>query len=173
MVGLTKRVLHKMLGRARLKFDVLKEVLLDVEVVLNNRPLGYIEEDVQLPILTPNMIIHGVGITIPDESIYDDPDINEPLTSRLAKKLRRCRDSIWCRWRDEYLRALRDRHHITKGATISPSIGDIVLIKDEEKNRGKWKLGVVTKLVQKDGVTLGAKLKTKVDTVIERVLRWK
>ena len=40
-----------------------------------------------------------------------------------------------------------------------------------EKNLGKWKLGVVTKLVQKDGVTLGAKLKTKVDTVIERAIQ--
>ena len=29
------------------------------EVILNNRPLGYVENDIQLPVLTPSMIIHG------------------------------------------------------------------------------------------------------------------
>jgi hypothetical protein len=37
-----ERTLHGGVGRASLTFDQLKEVLMDVEVQLNNRPLGYI-----------------------------------------------------------------------------------------------------------------------------------
>ena len=35
--------------RASLTFDQLKEVLMDVEVQLNNRPLGYMEDDIGAP----------------------------------------------------------------------------------------------------------------------------
>ena len=32
-------------------------VLLDIEITRNNQPLGYIEDDIQTPILTPNLMI--------------------------------------------------------------------------------------------------------------------
>lgn len=38
--------------------------------------------------------------------------------------------------------------------------GDVALIKGEEKNRGKWKIGVVTDLIPgKDGVVRAVKLR--------------
>ena len=45
MVGLTKNALYKSLGRSRLPFEQLKEVLLESVVILNNRPLGCLEDD--------------------------------------------------------------------------------------------------------------------------------
>jgi hypothetical protein len=48
MVGLVKRALCKTIGRENLRGDELEEVILDVEVTLNNRPLTYQEDDVQL-----------------------------------------------------------------------------------------------------------------------------
>ena len=36
----------------------LEEVVLDVEVAVNNQPLGYMEDDVQLPVLTPNSLLY-------------------------------------------------------------------------------------------------------------------
>jgi hypothetical protein len=42
-----KVALRKAVGRASLTFDQLKEVLMDVEVQLNNRPLGYMEDDIE------------------------------------------------------------------------------------------------------------------------------
>ena len=137
---------------------------------MNNRPLGYAEDDIQLPTLTPNMIIHGTNVTIPEGDVEEDPDFGQPEPSKLAKYLKKCKDSLWRRWKDEYLRALRERHDFTAGDGSTISIGDVVLIKDDDKNRGKWRLGLVTKLIQKDGVTLGAKLKTKINMIIERSL---
>ena len=45
--------------KAKLTWKELMSVLLDIEITLNNRPLGYIEDDIQTPILTPNLMILG------------------------------------------------------------------------------------------------------------------
>ena len=37
----------------------LEEILLDIEIILNNRPLAYIEEEIDYPILIPNSLILG------------------------------------------------------------------------------------------------------------------
>ena len=87
MVGLTKNVLYKSLGRSTLPFEQLKEALLEAELILNNRSLGYLEDDIQFPALTPNMLIHGSNISLPDEIMDNDPDFNSPTTSRCWKTL--------------------------------------------------------------------------------------
>ena len=42
--------------------------MLDVEVNLNNRPLTYIEEDLEYSVLTPNSMIVGRDIKLPNDS---------------------------------------------------------------------------------------------------------
>ena len=59
MVGLVKLALNKTMGNGMLTWGELQDVLLDVEVTMNNRPLSYVEEDIQLPILTPNLLQFG------------------------------------------------------------------------------------------------------------------
>jgi hypothetical protein len=51
MVGLVKQALYKTTGKANLRWEELEEVLLDIETVLNNRPLNYVEDDIQMPTL--------------------------------------------------------------------------------------------------------------------------
>ena len=52
MVGLVKNAFYKTIGCGLLSWAELEEVLLDVEITLNDRPLSYVEDDVALPILT-------------------------------------------------------------------------------------------------------------------------
>ena len=59
LIGVIKQALYKSLGRTSLRWSELEDVLLDVEINMNNRPLTYIEEDIQRPILTPNSMILG------------------------------------------------------------------------------------------------------------------
>ena len=47
-------------------------MLLDVEVTLNNRPLCYVEDDVQLPVLTPSAMMFGQLKLIPDEELDEE-----------------------------------------------------------------------------------------------------
>lgn len=57
MVGLVKAALSKTIGNSFLTWAEFEEILLDMEVTLNNRPLSYADDDVQLPLLTPNSLM--------------------------------------------------------------------------------------------------------------------
>ena len=45
MVGLMRKCLYKMVGKADLSWQDLEELLLETEITLNNRPLNYSEDD--------------------------------------------------------------------------------------------------------------------------------
>ena len=57
LIVLFKRAFYKSIGNGTLKWSELEEVVLDVEVAMNNRPLSYLEEDIQEPVLTPNSML--------------------------------------------------------------------------------------------------------------------
>ena len=81
LIGLVKRALQKTIGGGCVRLNEMKEVLLDVEVALNNRPLSYVEEDAQMPILTPNSMIF-VGSN-------EVPELEETITKkRICEKER-------------------------------------------------------------------------------------
>ena len=108
MVGLVKQALYKTTGKASLSWHELEEVLLDIEITLNHRPLSYIEDDLQLPILTPHTQTVGRPNLIPETENVDlsDADTDQRLRKR-ANYIRRCKDAWWSRWSSEYLKALR------------------------------------------------------------------
>ena len=63
------------------------------------------------------------------------------------RHVQRCKENAWKRWKHEYLAALRERHNLShKDRTKKVKIGDIVMIKDESKNRSHWKIGKVSQL---------------------------
>ena len=59
LIGVTKQSLNKAIGNGHLRWHELEEVILDVEIILNDRPLGYVEDYIQMPILTPNLMLFG------------------------------------------------------------------------------------------------------------------
>ena len=71
---MTKQALYKSLGRASLRWSELEEVLLDVEINVNNRPLTYIEEDIRYPILNPNSMILGKDTKMVDGNMVEDKE---------------------------------------------------------------------------------------------------
>ena len=107
----------------------------------------YIEDDIQLPILTPNTLIFGQQNCIP--SIEDKHDIEEKDLRKRFKYIQSCKNSTWSRWSQDYMKALRERHNMNhKSKTAIVKTGDVVLIKGDSKNRGKWNIGIVTNLFQ-------------------------
>ena len=42
---------------------------MEVEITLNNKPLSYIEDDIQMPILTPSTMIYGIAISEVEEGV--------------------------------------------------------------------------------------------------------
>ena len=49
----------------------LEEVLLDIEIILNNRPLTYPEEKIDYSILTPNSLLLVRDINFPDAAPHE------------------------------------------------------------------------------------------------------
>ena len=100
MVRLVKTALNKSIGNGFLSCAELEEVLLDVELSLNNRPLSYVEDDVEMPILTPSSLLYLQPNALPE---LEWPNIQEYYLRKRAKYLRRCKDALWLRWTTEYL----------------------------------------------------------------------
>ena len=106
LVGIVKQAFYKAIGRALLTFDELEEVVLDIEVAVNYRPLSYVEDDVGLPVLTPATMMYSQSNLLPEEDA--DAVENADLRKR-ARYVRRCKDVLWSRWKMEYIRSLRER----------------------------------------------------------------
>ena len=157
LVGVMKQALYKSIGHGNLRWKELEEVLLDVETTVNNRPLSYVEEDVQMPVLTLNAMQFGQPTQIREEvSGIEDSGIR-----KRARYLRKCKDAMWSRWSNEYLKALRERHRVKHNTKqVTAKLGDVVLIRGEQRNRGKWQIGIIESFViGRDGVIRGARLR--------------
>ncbi|XP_028393614.1 uncharacterized protein LOC114517960 [Dendronephthya gigantea] len=169
LVGLFKSAFYKSIGNRTLRWNELEEVVIDVEVCLNNRPLSYVEDDVELPLLTPNTMLTINPNHVPELKAHhmDEADLR-----KRAKHIKRCKEALWNRWTREYIRSLREQHRRAGGEqTPYPTVGEVVIIKGESKNRNMWKLGIVTELIKgRDGITRAAKLKVGTGN-LERALQ--
>ena len=70
-------------------------MILDVEIALNNRPLCYVEDDIQLPVLTPNSLLFRRSNQLPE---LEPHHLREFVVYTRAKYVRRCKHALWTRW---------------------------------------------------------------------------
>ena len=169
LIGVVKSAMYKVIGGGHLTWDELSEVLLDVEIQINRRPLSYVEDDIQLPTLTPATFLHQRSCQLPMEEPWR---IEERELRKRVKYLIEFKNKLWRRWRKEYLVALRERHNMThKRSKFQPKPGDVALIQTESKNRGTWPLGIIEETYPgKDNVIRGVRLKTPNGT-LERAVQ--
>ena len=172
LIKSTKRCLRKMTGRSRLSLDELQTLLVEVESILNSRPILYVSAgEVEEP-LTPSHLLMGRRIlSLPDNLTAiadpDDSEFNTLLSStELETRLKRLSESLnyfWSRWRDEYLAELRETHRLNhRNSASRPSISkrDIVVIHNEDTPRGFWKVGHVEEVfVGRDDHIRGASVR--------------
>ena len=71
LIGLIKASLYKTIGKAQLTWAELEEILLDIEIILNNRSLTYIEEEIDHSILTPNSLILERDVNFSDATPHE------------------------------------------------------------------------------------------------------
>ncbi|XP_068704689.1 uncharacterized protein [Montipora foliosa] len=74
LIGIVKTTMFKVIGRATLSWDELSKVLLDVEIQVNRRPLSYVEDDLELPILTPASFLFQRSPQLPEEPAWQIKD---------------------------------------------------------------------------------------------------
>ena len=79
---------------------------------------------------------------------------------RRSSYLTKLRIHFWNQWQREYLTDLREHHRGKKEGQNKVSIGDVVLIHEDNAKRSNWKMRkVVEQIVRKDGVVRDAKLR--------------
>ena len=89
-------------------------------------------------------MIHGIAISELEEDVSSIED--KDLRNR-ARYIQKCKNLAWQRWTTEYLKALCEHHNLrSKAKKNQLSKGDVVLIQGDQKNRGRWNIGIVMKL---------------------------
>ena len=165
-----KQCLRRVIGRARLSLDELSTAVVEVEGILNSRPLTYVStEELEEP-LTPSHLLVGHRIfNMPQPNYSGDEDYENDvpatgLTQRF-KYLNTVLTHFWNRWRKEYLSELREGHRYSKkngGNKIKIAVGDVVLVHDQDLPRTLWRLAVVERLIEgTDGEIRAAEIRVK------------
>ena len=178
LVRSVKNCLKKVIGLASLKLDELQTLLVEVECIINSRPITYVYDDtdgITYP-LTPSHFLYGRTVTLqPNDKHFEIISTNQSLTKR-AMYHRKLLDNFTKRWRNEYLLDLREvtTNKVNKGQPHI-SVGDIVILKNENTKRCFWKTCKVVELIKgRDNVLRTAKIRVPTEkgtTILSRPLR--
>ena len=138
-------------------------MLVEVESVLNSRPLTYVYEDEIEEPLTPSHLMIGRRLLSCNTTPKREGTSNSRTDlNKRAKYIRFLQEHFWNRWQKEYLTELRRFHRYAIGSNKSTSEagvkeGDIVLVMDDKRPRNTWNLGRVRKMIKRtDGKARGA-----------------
>jgi len=152
LIQSVKRCLKKILVKRRVNYEEMLTILFEVERIINNRPLVYVNSDLTKEPLTPSHLICRKRLGNNESSEVENViEANAVVQQRIS--------SFWNVWSTDYLMELRDRQRKQKNRSTMPyaNVGDIVLISDDNKKRVSWRTGRITDLIKgKDGIARGA-----------------
>ena len=141
-----KKHLAITLSQTTVELDVFATVLIEIERIMNSRPLTYASSDIRdLTVLTPACFLYPGFILHSNASILPP---TPPGGDRLRYSWRKARnlvDLYWARWSKEYLHTLQKR---AKWFNSKPNlyVGQIVLLTDNQTPRDQWKLARIESL---------------------------
>ena len=82
LIGMTKSVLKKILGRSFITFEALQMLAVEIEGALNDHPLTYLSADISDPDpLTPSHLLYGRRIMSLPYTTVEDGEISDPTFS--------------------------------------------------------------------------------------------
>lgn len=154
----TKFHLVRVLGNCHLTYEELNSVLVQIEGILNSRPLTPLSSNAEdlLP-LTPGHFLIGRPLTsLPVKDIRDHSTHNLMRHQRVEQ----LRQHFWSRWSKEYVSELQLRVKWRTGKDCL-NLNSLVIIKDDSLPPLKWKMGRVVALHPgTDGISRVADVKT-------------
>jgi len=135
--------LKRIIGEASLKYNELLTVLVQIEAVLNSRPLAPLSSDPNdLSALTPAHFLIGCPITT-----YPEPSIEELPINRLSRwqRVEQLKQHFWRRWVKDYLHNCQSR---VKWNEINNNIkvGQMVILRQDNLPPLCWKLARIEKV---------------------------
>ncbi|KAL7745480.1 hypothetical protein ACLKA6_015483 [Drosophila palustris] len=160
-----KSLMVKAVGSALLRQDELATVLVEVEAILNSRP---IVADSSNPndgeAITPAHLLVGTTlVALPSASTGPVPDSKLSYLQRW-QLVSSVKQRFWIDWSKDYLLSLQQRQ---KWATDQPNleVGAVVVVHDDNAPPQQWMLGVVEETLRSaDGKVRVASVRTKTGT---------
>lgn len=170
LIRSVKLALRKTLKRSTLSREELETVIVEIEGVLNSRPLTYVFSDLREPVpLTPAHLLLGRRInSLPPARInFDSHLINREMLVKKFNYRERLVNMFWKKWSREYLLFLRSTHCVKPTGKISEfKVDDIVLVNDDKLPRHFWKMGRVTAVFPgRDGKIRSCEVKTNTSVI--------
>ncbi|VDP12997.1 unnamed protein product [Heligmosomoides polygyrus] len=143
LVALFKSAFQKSVGRSLLPLETLQTTVVEIEAIINTCPIT--------PFRESDTFAHTLKL-----AHFISPEVNIQL---------QVIDRFWDLWRSDYLAALKERQQLRirqpRSANITPGVGDVVIMGDDNTPRGLWPLAVITKLnYAPDKVAISAVVRT-------------
>ena len=155
--------LYRTLAGARLTFEELTTALVEIEAIMNSRPISPMSTDPNdLEALTPgHFLINSPLIALPEEPVLTD-DIS--LLQRW-RRITAAKQHFWRIWSNDYLNSLMQRNRWSKEMP-NLELGSLVLVHEDHVAPLNWLLGrIVATIPGKDGRIRVADVKTRNGTL--------
>ncbi|KFD47371.1 hypothetical protein M514_11734 [Trichuris suis] len=149
--------------------EVLFTVVVEVESLMNSRPLTHVSLDPRDPEpLTPNHFLLGRAHPHIPPDIITEVEISSRRKWRCAQAMA---EAFWKRWLREYVPSLIERRKWLR-PTCNLNAGDLVLVVYHQSPRGHWPLGTLIECKPgADGVVRVAKITTRHGTYLRPVVK--
>ncbi|XP_072398341.1 uncharacterized protein [Diabrotica undecimpunctata] len=163
-----KSYLTKLLGNTCLTFEELSTLLVQIEALLNSRPLYLLIRPNDLLPLTPGHFLIGAPLTS-----YPERDLFRTPTNRLSywKVCSKLQQEFWKIWYVDYLYCLQHRPR-WQLPQQNLAIKQLVLIQSEYRPPLNWPLGRILELLTgRDGKVRAAREKTAEGEYVRPIIK--
>lgn len=161
MIRTVKKAYERVYGEKVLTDQELQVAIVEVEAVVNNRPITYVDQENDTAIVSPNDFLCVRYPSIPVDWS------KAPTRSQLADSWRaaeRYLEEFWKVWSEHYLRSIRERKDMMGNSKTAypapPKPGELVLMVDPDGKRSSWKTAVIERVLpSQDGATRAAQIR--------------
>nr|CAD2193095.1 unnamed protein product [Meloidogyne enterolobii] len=164
MIRVVKNSMRRSIGRQLLDHAELETLFIELEAMVNSRPLTYQSEEEPVRSLRPIDFLVQSSPEINFANLGEDSDYEEELNREQGLKQIRVVNNklnkMWEIWKSQYLLSLRERRENRgKGSGKEPVVGSVVIVEDNLP-RPLWSLGRIIELRKgRDGLVRTVKLK--------------
>ncbi|XP_027861387.1 uncharacterized protein LOC114137071 [Xiphophorus couchianus] len=154
-----KAALKSTIGSQVVQEEILQTVLIEIEGMLNSKPLGYVSSDLADPDpITPNLLLMGrLDPSLP-QVLYHDSELIGQRHWRTCQVLS---DRFWTQFIRHYLPTLQTRSKWQRD-TSPIQLGTVVMIVDPQLPRASWPIGEISRVFPgADGLIRSAEVKVK------------
>ncbi|XP_050302413.1 uncharacterized protein LOC126740435 [Anthonomus grandis grandis] len=157
-VKASKYHLKRVIGRNVLTFEEMYTVFVQIEGILNSRPISPLSTDPNdLSPLTPAHFLMAKAMTWTPEPPLEHLPVNRLSRYQLLEQMRQ---NFWTRWSKEYISELQQRTKWRETQQHAAQ-GTLVLIKEDNLPPLRWKMGRIVSIHPgKDGIPRVASIRT-------------